>query len=273
MKQRRTTTAHSVNSSVISLLRATLGIVATYLALFSLGSLLFGCSSDRSADSIPSVDLRTEIYSGATSSSMVNDTRLRSSRVTQTQGTIGTLRIGAEIGGVFDFIVLDSGVVYNDSIPADSRVVACTLWLQISQIPRTNADSIVIDLWSIPEDWNENEASWRRREATVDWSISGGFGDLVSASMIVLRRIDLNRFSWCINGVLFDTVATYPSRYLPVPIDIALAQENIDGLSYGFALRTNSATTAGASFALYSSESVSESNRPYIFWVYRIPGS
>lgn len=234
-------------------------------------SILAGCGSGRAVNENPDITLRTEVYGETTTSSLILDTRLRSARPTQTQGTIASLRVGSEMRGVMDILILDSGVVYNDSIPIGATPLACTLWLQINQIPHFDGDSAVIDLWSVPENWVENEANWNERQNAVAWSSSGGFGELVAEKLIVARRIDLNRFSWTINGVLYDTVDVYPSRYLPAPIDTTLFEQNLNGGSFGFALRTNQATTPGASFAIFSSETLIESSRPFIAWVYGLP--
>lgn len=239
--------------------------------LIIIALVLASCQSD--TENIPTTpppgNTDTTIYVPPQSSELLKDTRLREGTPTQTQGTINALSVGDEGGTVFDFLIMDSSVVYLDSIPTGSEIVSCTLWVKINRLPTLDNDTIILDLWSIPEAWNENEASWLNRMVSLPWQTIGGGGALIESQLVSLKRLNSIDYVWTVRGQVFGSFIIADAQFLPIPISDSLATTNYNGQSFGFALRVNSATSPNASMRIVSAENTTVENRPYLEWRYR----
>lgn len=231
---------------------------------------LFSCQSETDPGPIaPPPDDIITTYVPPQSSDLFKDTRLRESVPTQTQGTLNTIMVGDEGGTTLDYLVMDSSVVYLDSIPPGSEIVSCTLWIKINRLPTLNNDVITLDLWSVPEAWNENEASWVNRKSALAWQTIGGGGQLIDSQQVSLKKLNNFDFVWTVRGQIYDTLRVEDGQFLPIPISDSLAVANYNGLSFGFALRVNPATSPAAFMGVVSFESSAVANRPFLEWYYR----
>ncbi len=232
---------------------------------------LHSCQDDTDNTPItpPAVNDTIVTYVPPQSSDLFKDTRLREQRPTQTQGTLPTLIIGDEGGTTLDYLVMDSSVVYLDSIPTGREIVSCTLWIKINRLPTQDGDVITLDLWSVPEPWNENEASWLNRMSSLAWQTAGGGGGLIESQLVSLKKLNNFDFIWTVRGQLFDTLRVEDAQFLPIPISDSLAVANYNGLSFGFALRVNPATSPAAFMGIVSAEASAVANRPFLEWYYR----
>ncbi len=234
-------------------------------------ALLFtGCSSSGSGDNLlTDLTPQTSTYSNAGDSTAFLDSRLRESAPSQVQGTMGQVKCGDENGLSLDYIAMDSSVTFLDSIPPGHTIVACTLFVKIGALPDNDNDSVALDLWSVPQSWNENEVSWNSRNASSDWIVPGGGGTLIEAGLISAKRVSLFSLEWRIRGIVFDTITISEATAVPIPIDSTLARMNYNRLSYGLALRRNPATSTNALVSFTAVNNLQPGNRPYMVWVYR----
>jgi hypothetical protein len=242
-------------------------VILSCLGLCLLSS---SCATDESSgDIVIGAESQIVVYSSRDDSTALRDSRLRESVPSQRQGAFGQVKCGDESGFDLDYIAMDSSVSHLDSIPRGSEIMACTLWVKLGTLSDNNNDSVVLDLWSITENWNEDEVTWESRMAGNLWQTAGGGGRLFVAALIRIKRISLTAFEWRISGEVYDTLTLQDAVAVPIPIDSSLAQENLVGSSFGFALRKNSATSSNAKFSFVTNDNLQEVNRPYIVWVYR----
>lgn len=240
---------------------------ALLLGALSLTSL--SCSENKSpAISEPPPPRPITSYAAPRSSGLILDVRLRERSPDLKLGASGELIVGSEGETVYDILLLDSSVVYSDSIPNGSEIVACTLWVKVTQLAANDNDSVVLDLYSCDQDWDESTVSWIQRRSGQNWLIAGGGGRLFSSAMVCVKRLDVETYEWRLSDLRCDTLKIIDALYVPIPLDTALARENYLGTSLGMFVRSNPSTTTGASFHFASSES-SEAHRPAIVWVYR----
>ena len=230
---------------------------------------LQSCQSSPDTGPLAPVNNNIETYVPPQVSDLIKDTRIRESVPAQTQGGINSLMVGDEGGTALDLLLIDSSVVYLDSIPTGSEIVSCTLWIKIGRLPTRVNDVIILDLWSIPESWNENEASWIKRTSSLAWQIAGGGGALIDSQHVSLKKLNFFDFVWTVRGQMYDTVKVEDGRFLPIPIPVSLASANYNRQSFGFALRVNPATSPAAFMGIISAEASSVANRPYLEWRYR----
>ena len=230
---------------------------------------LQSCQSSPDSGPLAPVNNNIETYVPPQVSDLIKDTRIRESVPAQTQGGVNSLMVGDEGGTALDLLLIDSSVVYLDSIPTGSKIVSCTLWIKISRLPTRVNDVIILDLWSIPESWNENEASWIKRTSSLAWQIAGGGGALIDSQHVSLKKLNYFDFVWTVRGQMYDTVKVEDGRFLPIPIPVSLASANYNRQSFGFALRVNPATSPAAFMGIISAEASSVANRPYLEWRYR----
>lgn len=229
-----------------------------------------GSCGEESAITDSQPNFRGSYYRTVTTADLLSDTRLRENAPLQTQGGFSSLVFGDESGGALNLALMDSSVVFLDSIPAGSEIIACTLWVKLNRLSSADGDSVGLDLWSVSERWDETSASWNQRTSGVSWSTAGGAGELVAPGHISVKRVDVFRFEWRVGGVLWDTLVMEAARAVPIPAPAALAQDNLEQRSFGFMLRRNSALTSpGASFGIATSENSANQNRPYFVWIYR----
>ncbi len=232
--------------------------------------LISGCATgDSSKTFIIGAQNQNSLYSTLDDSTALLDSRLRESVPNQKQGAFGQVKFGDEGGLALDYIAMDSSVSFLDSIPSGSSILACTLWVKLGTLSDNDGDSVILDLWSVSEGWNEDEVSWTSRTAGSFWQMAGGGGQLASAALIRIKRISLFAFEWRIDGELYDTLLLQDAQALPIPIATSLAQQNLEGTSFGFALRRNHATSTNARFSFVTHDNLQEVNRPYMVWVYR----
>ncbi len=244
-------------------LDGTAGVVGACIIL-----LLSACGSGTSTGD-DQMSLQTLIYSAPRDATLLKDSRLRESVPTQTQGSFGQVKCGDDNGFALDYIAMDSSVVFLDSIPVGSEILACTLWVKLGSMPNNDNDSVVLDLWSVPESWNEDEVSWSSRTAGNPWQSARGGGRIIDTALVRAKRISLFAFEWRINGTLYDTLLLEDGIAVPIPIAPILAQESHAGSSFGFSLRNNSATSNNARISFITIDNFQLVNRPYMIWVYR----
>ncbi len=242
------------------------------LVLLSLVLVIYlsGCATDDSSkNAVISAQLQARLYSTLDDSTALIDSRLRELFPSQRQGAFGLVKMGDEDGLALDYIAMDSSVTFLDSIPAGSVVLACTLWVKLGTLSDNDGDSVVMDLWNIPENWNEKEVSWNSRTTDLLWQAAGGRGQLIKTALIRVKRISLFAFEWRINGELYDTLQLQDAQEVPIPIVTSLAQQNLERTSFGLALRRNPATSNNARFSFVTRDNLQEVNRPYMVWVFR----
>lgn len=256
-------------SVVISFLPAAPKALRASVRLVCAGLLSLSCACGSADDTGANVPLQTLVYSALRNTAALKDSRLREAAPTQTQGAFGQVKCGDDNGLALDYIAMDSSVTFLDSIPAGSEIIACTLWVKLGALPNNDNDSVVLDLWSVPESWNEDEVTWNSRQAGIDWLVAGGGGQLFETALISVKRVSLFAYEWRIKGALYDTVMFEDALAVPIPIDSTLAQENQTGASFGFALRKNAATSGKALISFITIDNLQLVNRPYIVWVYR----
>ncbi|MFQ5606781.1 MAG: DNRLRE domain-containing protein [Candidatus Zixiibacteriota bacterium] len=241
------------------------------LGACALIGLIQSCGGDSSVPPTdpPPGDGTSGSYATPQSSDLIKDTRVRESSPSQTQGSLITLSIGDDAGSALDLLVMDSSVVFLDSIPPGLQITACTLWIKLNRMPRTDGAIVALDLWSVPEMWNENEVSWSNRKSALPWQTPGGGGAVVETALVSLTRLNLFDFIWSVRGAAYDTIRLESGTFIPIPIPDSLANANYSGQSFGIALRVNPATTSRAIVGVVSSEASAEQNRPFISWTYR----
>ncbi|HSG99122.1 MAG TPA: hypothetical protein VLB27_03675, partial [candidate division Zixibacteria bacterium] len=170
----------------------------------------------------PPPNFRGGYYRTVTTADLLSDTRLRENAPLQTQGGFSSLVFGDESGGALNLALMDSSVVFLDSIPAGSEIVACTLWVKLNRLSLADGDSVGLDLWSVSEPWDENSASWNQRTAAAPWSTPGSAGAVVAPGHIAVKRVDVFRFEWRIGGSLWDTLTLESARAVPIPLTAPL---------------------------------------------------
>ncbi len=253
-------------------LRLQLRLAGLYRPICLLGVCLLpfigGCNSNPSTDATGG-DGIILAYMAFPEADVLKDSRLRESIPSQTQGSFGQVKCGDDNGLAMDYIIMDSSVTFLDSIAAGRRIIACTLWVKLGTMPSADNDSVVLDLWDVPESWNENEVSWTARSSGIPWQNVGGGGTLIDSGLIIAKRISLFAFEWRIGGVLYDTVVLEDGIAVPIPLDSTLAESNHRGTSFGFALRKNSATSSNALISIITNDNLQPTNRPRMVWNYR----
>ncbi len=205
----------------------------------------------------------------------------REASPTQKRGTITSLKFGSDLTGAYNLIFQDTVVFTGDTnsagagVPASDSVVACTLWLTPSSLYSSGVDTIIYDLYSVDQPWNENDGdavSWNNRTNGVGWSQAGISGTLkLSAALRMVRR-DANSYTWSTNVAgslsLWDSVLIASGDSVPVPVPIDLANAIHNGIAYGLALKLDTvASGGGITHTFASSENATVSLRPQFQWV------
>ncbi len=204
----------------------------------------------------------------------------REANSTQKRGTLSTLRFGSELSGSYHIVVLDTLVFLGDTtddghgIPAGHEIKACTLWLSASSMHFTGTDDVIYDLYSIDEDWNENDGnavSWDNRIDLTAWSTAGVTGTLKTSKIVKMVRQDANSYKWFtdVSGTLteWDSVIVADGDSVPVPIDLDIASGMFAGTNNGLALKLNSSSAAAILHTFGSSENATVRRRPQFQWI------
>jgi hypothetical protein len=200
---------------------------------------------------------------------------------TQMRGTLPSLRFGSDLFGSYHLVFQDTLVFTGDTntagngIPAGDSVVACTLWLAPTSLYFEGTDTIVYDLYSIDQPWNENDGnavSWSNRTNNTAWTQAGVTGTLKTASAITMVRQDANSYKWFTDvagsATLWDSVVLATGDSVPIPLPVDLANNIHQGVSYGFVLRLDTiASLAGVNHAFATSENSTVARRPQFQWV------
>ncbi len=204
----------------------------------------------------------------------------KESNPTQKRGTITSMNFGSDASGSYHLVFQDTLVFIGDTsssgagVPVGDSVVACTLWLTPTSLFASGVDTVIYDLYSIDQSWNEddgNALSWDNRTNNVNWTQSGVSGALKLAGAVRMVRRDANSYTWATNVAgtltLWDSVLIASGDSVPVPLPTGLANDIHNGSAYGLVLKLDTALSVnGVNHTFASSENATPTRRPQFQW-------